>query len=251
MTNVSKFLIGAAFAALVLPSSAMAAVVGAGDGQFSNLTNCDHSGSSQDCQIVNTGNGTATQVQWGSTSSNNNFVNPSTLTAVDTAIGSFSTSQTNVKIAQLTWYNSATRGDSTPDDFNVDYQLTVTFSQPGGSSGDIQLFPLRIVSPTNATGDSVGAFTLAELAGLSFTLPGWSVTNFHYVAANGTTFGTCAEVSGNNNWCNPENNTGNLFIEADFTQIPTSVPEPMTLSLFGAGLAGAAAMRLRRRNKKA
>src|SRR6516225_9256627 len=109
MTKFSKLLIAAALSAGVLPTAAMAApIVGTGQGFFSNLGSCDNSGSSQDCRIVNTiANGSNTQVQWGSTSSRSDFVNPSKLTADDININ-VGGNATNVTIAELTWTNSAT-----------------------------------------------------------------------------------------------------------------------------------------------
>lgn len=241
-----KFLITTALCAVALPTAVMAApVTGTSNGSFSSLSNCDNSGSSRDCDIFDTvANGSNTQVKWGSTNSSN-FTNASTLTAVDLAISAVSTA-TNVKIGQLTWFNSATDGDRTPNNFDVNYTLAIAFSSPIGSTGDSELFNLNIVSPTNPPGDLISAFTTTDLSNLTFILPGWTVSGLHYVADGGTTFGGSC---GTNTWCNPESNTGNLYIEANFTQNVAKVPEPLTLSLFGAGLAGAAALRRRKQNR--
>jgi len=96
---------------------------------------------------------------------------------------------------------------------------------------------------SNPPGDIISSFTLAELSNLSFNLSGWTISNLHYVADSGSTL--CG--SNNTSWCNPEGNTGNLYIKADFTK----VPEPITLSLFSAGLVGAAALRRRRKPAQA
>jgi hypothetical protein len=246
MSKMSKFLIATVLCAIALPTAVIAApITGTGQGSFSNLSSCDNSGSSQDCRIVNTGaNGSNTQVQWGTTSSRNDFVNPSTLTAVDLALNVINNA-TNVKIAQLTWFNSATLSQSDLSSFGVDYNLTIAFTSPVGASGDSELFDLTIANPSNPPGDVISSFTLNDLANLSFNLPGWTVSNLHYVADSGTS------LCGNNNtsWCNPEGNTGNLYIEANFTK--TNVPEPLTLSLFSAGLAGVAALRRRRKQTQA
>jgi hypothetical protein len=222
-----------------------APITGTSGGSFSNLGSCDNSGGSQDCRIVNTAaNGSNTQVQWGSTSSNTDFVNPSTLTAVDLAI-STAVNATNVNIARLTWFNSATRSQEDLNSFDVDYNLSIAFTSPGNSS-DSRLFDLTIVNPSNPPGDIISFFTLADLQSFSFNLPGWTISNLHYVADGGST------LCGNNNtsWCNPENNTGNLYIKADFTQT-VPVPEPLTLSLFSAGLVGVATLRRRRKQTQA
>jgi len=241
MTKNHALMLAAALCAVALPTTVMAApIAGTSQGFFSNLSSCDNSGSSQDCRIVNTAaNGTNTQVQWGSTSSRTDFVNPSKLTAVDLAIN-VATNMTNVNIAQLTWFNSATLAQSDLNSFGVDYHLTVAFTAPIASLGDSHVFDLTVVNPINPPGDVISSFTLADLADLNFTLPGWTVSNLHYAADSGSTL--CGT-----SWCNPEGNTGNLYIKADFTK----VPEPITLSLFSAGLVGAAALRRRRKQAQA
>src|SRR4029077_6722495 len=141
---------------------------------FSNLSSCDNSGSSQDCRIVNTAaNGSNTQVQWRSTSSRTDFVNPSKLTADDLSIN-VAGNMTNVNIAELTWFNSATLAQSDLNSFGVDYHLSIAFTSPVPSIGDSHVFDLTIVNPINPPGDIISAFTLADLSDLSFTLPGWT-----------------------------------------------------------------------------
>lgn len=239
MSRLSKLLTATAICVAALPTTAMAApIVGTSQGFFSSLSSCDNSGSSQNCRIVNTAaNGSNTQVQWGSTSSRTDFVDPSRLTVIDLAIN-VSGNATGVNIAQLTWFNSATIAQSDLNSFGVDYHLSVAFTSPVASIGDSHVFDLTVVNPTNPPGDIISSFTLADLADLNFSLPGWTVSNLRYVANSGSSM--CG--AGNTSWCNPEGNTGNLFIKADFTK----VPEPMTMSLFGAGLAGVAALRRRK-----
>ena len=240
MSKMSKFFVAAALCAVALPTAAMAApITGSGQATFSSLNSCDNSGSTQDCRIVTTGNGSNTQVQWGSTSDRNDFVNPSTLTAVDVPIN-VAANSTNVTLAKLTWFNSATpdfEGDL--GSFTLHYNLTIDL---GGGHGDSETFDLTITNPTNPPGDVISSFTLGELNALDLTGTGWTINNLHYVADSGTT------LCGNNNtsWCNPEGNTGSLYILGNFTQNVQNVPEPLTISLFSAGLAGVAAMRRRK-----
>ena len=146
-------------------------------------------------------------------------------------------------------FNSSTESDLTPVSFGVDCALTIAFTTPVGSTGASETFDRTIDSPLNPPGDVISSFTTPDLSSLSFTLPGWTVSGLQYVADSGTFLcdsnGT-ADANGTS-WCNPEENSGNLYIEANFTQTPNPIPEPLTLSLFGAGLAGAAALRRRRK----
>ena len=108
-------------------------VVGSAGGSFSNLSSCDTSGTDRNCRIVNTANGAATQVQWGSQHPTTDFVNPSKLTSVDVSFNTFAPA-TGIVLGQLNWYNSATlRLSDSLDTFAVRWTLSVNFTAPAGT----------------------------------------------------------------------------------------------------------------------
>jgi hypothetical protein len=253
MTKFSKFLITTAIVAVALPTGAMAAAVtGSSSGAFSGVTSCDST-----CIISSVAGGTNNKFQWGADTRDQD---PSTLIADNINIGPLSTTTNNVVIGELTWHNTPINSDDgVLDSINVNYKLTISFT---GGTGDNETFPLNILNTTNSAGDIISSFTAADLSDLSFVIPGWTVSNLAY-SVDGAAVPVCDDNGHNchsvsptfggscgaNQWCNPEGDTSDLFITATFTPTVTHVPEPMTLSLFGAGLAGAAAMRLRRRKK--
>lgn len=238
--------------ALLFASSSVLAipVVGTTGGSFSNLSSCDSSGGDVNCAITSTSNGSATQVQWGSTSLFSNLVNPSTLTAVDTVINTNTNSGAGVVLGQLDWYNSATYATSDLDVFNVRWTLALAFTSPNGPDGSgSEAFDLSISNPINPLGDSLYGLGLADLTGLrnSFSLNGVSVSNLRYAVTDGAGSGT--SYLNNGVWYNSEYNWSSLRILADFGN-STPVPEPGTLAMFGIGLLGAAFASKTRRRKQ-
>jgi hypothetical protein len=212
-------------------------VVGSAGGSFSSLSSCDNLGTSRDCRIVSTANGSATQVQWGSQSSGIDFVNPSTLTSVDVSFSTYAPA-TGVVLGRLDWYNSATlRLSSSLDIFAVRWALSVNFTQPAGSdpSGS-EIFNFSIRNPINPAGDRIYGFELADLGNLagSMTLDGVTLSNFRYGVVDGTGAGN-SWLSGNW-WYNDELNYSRLEILADVTPITPPIPEPQTYAMLLAGL---------------
>ena len=233
-------------------------VIGTGQGSFSSLSSCDSSGSDRDCRIVNTSaNGANTQVQWGSQHRTTDFVNPSTLTAVDLGIN-VNTNAYGARLGQLDWYNSATlRLNNSLDSFDVRWTMALNFTTPSGpDSNGGEPFALNIRNPINPMGDSIYGFQLSDLSNLSrsFSLRGVTASNFRYQVVDGAGSGNSflGVSSGRTYWYNDEYNRASLFVVADFTSSnPVSpIPEPETYALMLAGLGLLAVVR-RRKHKDA
>ena len=241
-----------------------APVIGTGQGSFANLSSCDSSGSDRDCRIVNTSaNGTNTQVQWGSQHQTTDFVNPSTLTAVDLNINA-NTNAYGVRIGELDWYNSATlRLNNSLDELGVKWTLDLKFTTPSGPDPKgSEAFALTIKNPVNPTGDSIYGFELADLTNLrnSFSLSGITVSNLRYQvvdgAGSGNSFLHASSTTGKTYWYNDELNHGSLYVLADFTAPVTpppvtAIPEPETYAMLLAGLGLMGFVVRRRRQREA
>lgn len=256
-TIAANELAALALLGLLASQAAVAQVVGTGQGSFASLSSCDSSGSDRDCRIVNTAaNGANTQVQWGSQHRVTNFVNPSTLTAVDLNINT-PANALGVRLGQLDWYNSSTlRLNNSLDVFNVRWTMALNFSAPSGPDPiGGEPFALTIRNPVNPMGDSIFGFQLADLNNLrnSFALGGVTFSNFRYQVFDGAGAGTSylGLNSGGRFWYNDENNLSTLYVVADVAGMAAPIPEPETYAMMLAGLGMLVIARRRKRNAAA
>jgi len=132
------------------------------------------------------------------------------------------------------------------------YNLVLSFSTPFDSES--QIFNL-----TGAGDGGSGANGEVEISGLVLSLTdplvlsGVTLSNFRFSTVAGDT----GSVFANGFWDGSGQATHLLYLLADVTgpavddQAVDPIPEPLTLSLFGAGLAGAVAIRRRRKTSKA
>jgi hypothetical protein len=220
--------------AVLLHSQANATTVAFnGTGAFSSVTNCG-SGAAN-CSITGTGN---TQLNMSGTSGVSTLVANPITNSIN--VTSFSN---DVTIGELTWVNNATR--NADQSFNVNYTFTLHFTLPNNVQ-DSELFSLLIQQPTNPPGDVISGLTIAaQPIGLGpFTLNGITVSDIHFSllapVASGETFTGGV-------WDNPEGNTSQLVLTADFAV--AAVPEPSTWAMIILGFAGIGFLSYRRKGR--
>jgi len=227
-------------AKLITASLAAAAFVGistagavpisfSSNGSFSNISGCSAGAFGLGgCNISDGGN---TLDMSGS--------NNSTLTANDFGPVAFNTDANDALIGQITWVNNASGNALFPTDqlFSVIYSLLLTFTAPNADTAN-QTFNLAVQQPTNPPGDTVSGFVIGGLPA-TFNLGGVSVTDIRFTEVGAGSFAAGL-------WSNPEFGTSQLRLTADFT----AVPEPATLTLFGAGILGLAALKRRRQQQQ-
>jgi hypothetical protein len=233
MGNIFKFLAAGVLAASVhSPANAAVVVNFTGNGEFSNISNCN--GGSPGCSITNNGN------VLNMSGASNQQHKPSTLTITDITGSNITTNKNDFVIGMITWVNRATYNTDT--NFNVKYTFTLNFTSPTNSS-DFQPFYLNIQQTTNPAPDNVFNISQSTLNGLGpFTLNGVTVSDIHFVEyGDGWYDGS--------KWTNPEGGTSKLKIVADFTFATAAppVPEPSTWAMMILGFAGVGFMAYRRK----
>jgi hypothetical protein len=123
-------------------------------------------------------------------------------------------SATDVPLASLLWKNSYNK-DGT---FSVAWDIELTFITPPSSYSFSDGLGLVVVKNAN---DNI---TLSSLPSATLILPGWQISNFHYMVGSTDLAGLT--------WTTSNGDQTTLKVVADFTY----VPEPGTLILLGSGL---------------
>jgi len=130
------------------------------------------------------------------------------------------------------------------DNLNVDGTLyDVTFDNSIGQT--FQGNPSGALDAANALDALLNGSGAINVEGPSFTANGFTIADDNL--GDGPTVGDPPAIAGN--WS--VNIFGPSQPYAEFAPVSASVPEPLTLSFFGAAVAGAAAMRRRRKASKA
>ena len=231
MGEVFKILTAGLLAGLVHSPANAALVSFTGNGNFSDVANCN--GGSPGCSITSNGNVLKMSgATWPG-------YKPSTLTITDITGTNISTNKNDYVIGKITWVNRATY--NTDQNFNVNYTFSLNFTSPSNSF-DTQVFNLNIQQTTNPSPDNVFSISQALLNDLSFTLNGVTVSDIHFVEyGDGWYDGS--------KWTNPEGGTSTLKIVADFNAVIAAppVPEPSTWAMMVLGFAGVGFMAYRRK----
>jgi hypothetical protein len=154
-------------------------------------------------------------------------------------------------IGSLAWHNASTSSDSTGATVTADYKLTLNFSQPNPGGTNSETFDLTITNTANTarvcifvficsnTGDVDDSGSISSQTA-SFLVDGLLISNFTFSESGDGNYS-------NGVWTNPEDGDSILTIKANITNAPSSVPEPVSIALLGAGLLGLGSVRQRGR----
>lgn len=230
MGNAFKLLTAGLLAGLVHSPANAALVSFTGDGNFSNITNCN--GGNPGCSITSSGN-----VLNMSGAANNH--KPSTLTITDIIGTNISTNKNDFVIGKITWVNLATY--NTDQNFDVNYSFSLHFTSPTDSIDSV-LFNLNIRQTTNPSPDNVFNISQTTLSTLGpFIINGVEVSDIHFVESGDGWYD-------GSKWTNPEGGKSTLKIVADFKSVIAAppVPEPSTWAMMIIGFAGVGFMLYRR-----
>jgi hypothetical protein len=233
-------MLASAFALGLAGTAGATTIAGSSSGAFTAIAGCTGytGGSGNACSIGSGGGGTNNVLDLSGS-------NNGTLTGNNVNITG-STPSNNVTLGSLTWVDNSASGFDT--NFGVTYTLTINFTAPNLDAAS-EAFTLTVAQASRNGPDTISGLTISAAAlPDTIDLDGVIVSDLHFVVSgsgifsNGT-WSVCGIGNGNNN-CSA---TSTLSLEADFTADPTSVPEPMTLSLLGTSVIGVAFSTRRRR----
>ncbi len=133
----------------------------------------------------------------------------------------------DVDLATIIWDDNDNLGQSNDlVNFAVNWNMTLNFTDPVG-----QYTSPKSLFITLKNGEKNDTIALSDLSHISFELPGWHVTNLHYMLAD-PTGGSLAGTSWTSKKDEPDSR---LWLVGDFQ--PTQVPEPSLPLLIGLGIA--------------
>lgn len=144
----------------------------------------------------------------------------------------------DVHLASLSWKNDDNLKDKT---INLAWEVTLNLSDPI-LNATLQRSSLNLLLVNGNGSKHLDTLTLEDLSGLSLSFGVWNVTNLHYMLDSPSD----DNVLNGLNWTTTKSKgqENRLWIVADIKDppsaaaVPSSVPEPSTFILFGAGLLG-------------